>query len=124
MATNNYPGKRPFTDKFLHAYLADVSADSSAFVAVPAQGQLVGIMCARYGTISGADCNIAVEINGVAVTGATLVLANASSAAGDVDSVFTFAPVAVKQGDVIEFDSGGESSTTCPAMFTAVISEL
>lgn len=121
---NSYPGTRPLADKYLTAYLADVSTASSAFVAVPAQGELIGIMSALYTAITSADAAITVEINGTAVTGAALTITQSGSAAGDVDSDFDFSPVAVKEGDVIEFISDGGSSTTAPMNFTAVIREL
>lgn len=121
---NAYPGKRPLADKYLTAYMADVSAASSSFVAVPAQGELIGIMSALYTAITGADAAVTVEINGTAVTGASLTITQSGSAAGDVDSDFDFTPVAVKEGDVIEFVSDGASSTTAPMMFTAIVREL
>lgn len=121
---NTYPTHRPVSDKYLNAYMADVSTASSAFVPVPGQGMLVGIMSTIYVAITGADSAITVKINGTAVTGATLTIAQSGAAAGDVDSNFDFKPVAVKQGDQIEFISDGASSTTSPTMFTAVIREL
>lgn len=121
---NAYPTKAPLADKYLNAYMADLSTASSAFVAVPAQGMLVGIMSVIANATTTADAAITVEINGTAVTGATLTITQSGSAAGDCDFNFSFNPVAVKQGDVIEFITDGSSDTTTPTMFTAVIREL
>lgn len=119
---NTYPGKVPFSYKFLNAYMADVSADSSAFVAVPCQGELIGVRSVLYGAITGANATVTIKVNGTAVTNGTLTITQSGSAAGDVDSV-DFGAVAVKDGDYIEFDSDGGSSTTAAMMFTAIIRE-
>jgi hypothetical protein len=63
------------------------------------------------------------EINGTAITGVSVTVANSGSAGGDVD---TGTPTAVSttyvnEGDTIEFVSDGASSTTAPTMFVAVI---
>lgn len=114
------PERQPSNEVVVSAALADISAPSSAYVAAPVSGMLVRAYSCLQGAITGADCTWTVEINGVAVTG-TATVANASSAAGDVDEVVFSAPVFVNKGDTIEFVSAGESSTTAIANFSAVI---
>lgn len=115
-----YPTNRPVSEIVVSAYLADISADTSAYAVAPASGRLVRAYSVLQGAISAADATWVVEINGTAVTG-TVTVAYTSSAAGDVDSVEYTTDVRVKEGDTIAFNSGGESSTTAPAMFYAVI---
>lgn len=100
---------------------ADVSAQGSIFAACPTRGTLVRGYSCLGGAISGADCTWTVEVNGVAVSG-TATIANASSAAGDVDEVdFAGAATSVNQGDTLEIIVGGESSTTATGDFWLVI---
>ena len=101
--------------------MTDVSAPSSTYAACPVRGTLVRAYSVLGGAITGADCTWTVKVNSVACTG-TATIANASSAAGDVDSVQLTGPATgVRQGDTIEFVSAGESSTTATAHFYAVI---
>jgi hypothetical protein len=50
-----------------------------------------------------------------------VTVTQSGSAAGDVDIGTPTAANYVNEGDVIEFISDGESDTTCPTTFTAVI---
>lgn len=118
-----YPTKRRLNEKSVHAYMADVSTASSAFVVAPSRGYIVKAYSALYAAITGADAAITMEINGTAVTGGAWTIANSGSAPGDIDSADPTAAHFVNEGDVIEFISDGASSTTAPAMFTAVIRE-
>jgi hypothetical protein len=102
--------------------MVDISAASSAFTVAPCRGRIVRVYSILQGAITAADANWTVEINGTAVTGLAAVVANASSAGGDVDSaVPTASNNVVNEGDTIEFVSDGASSTTAAAMFVAVI---
>jgi hypothetical protein len=116
------PEPTPFNEVVVHVgRMADVSATTSAFAACPVKGRLVRGYSCLGGAISAADATWTVEVNGVAVTG-TCTIANASSAAGDVDEVeFTGGAVDVNQGDTLEIVPGGESSTTATCDFFLVI---
>ena len=117
------PTPRTISERPVQAYLADISAASSCYTVAPFRGQLVRAYSVLQGTISGADAVWTMKINGQAVTGVSVTVAQSGSAAGDVDSTDTIGPTgnSVNEGDTIEFVSNGASSTTCPAMFTAVI---
>lgn len=117
------PVLKPVTRKYVYAYLADSSADTSAFTVSPVRGRITKAWSIIYNAITSADTNIAVNVNTVAVTGLAWVIATASSAAGDVDSAVptSLALSRVVEGDTIEFDSDGGGSTTCPTMFVAEI---
>jgi hypothetical protein len=99
---------------------ADVSTQGSIYQSCPVRGTLVRGYSCLGGAITGADCTWSVEVNGTAVTG-TATIANASSAAGDVDSVDFSGAVNVNQGDTLEIVVGGESSTTATGDFMLVI---
>jgi hypothetical protein len=70
--------------------------------------------------ITGADCTWVVEVNGTAVTG-TVTIDQASSAAGTIDSIEYTREVPVLAGQLLAFNSAGESSTTAICNFYAVI---
>ncbi len=117
------PVPRSISEVPVSAYMADLSTASSAFTAAPCRGRIVRCYSTIYNAITSADAVWTVEINGTAVTGISVTVANTSSAAGDVDTGLPTAlsTTYVNEGDVIEFVSDGASSTTCPTMFTAVI---
>lgn len=120
---NSYPGKRTLADKYYFIEMDDVSAASSAWCPIVAQGELIGLRSILHGAITGANATITVEINGNAVSGATLTIAQSGSAAGDIDSV-DFPAYPVKDGDKLEIITDGASSTTARATFVAIVREL
>jgi hypothetical protein len=116
------PVPRPFTETQVSAYMADLSTASSAFTVAPCRGRIVRAYSIIYNAITGADAVWTMEINGTAITGISVTVANSGSAAGDVDTGLpTASNNVVNEGDTIEFVSDGASSTTAPTMFVAVI---
>jgi hypothetical protein len=115
------PENRPLSEAVVSAYLADVSAASSTFVASPFRGTIKRAYSSIANAITGADCTWSMKINGTAVTGSSVTITQSGSAAGDVDSCVPTGANYVNEGDTIEFVSAGESSTTTPTMFTAII---
>lgn len=114
------PERQPSNEVVVNVAMADVSTAGSAYVAAPVTGKLVRAYSCINNAITGADCTWTVEINNVAVTG-TVTITQSGSAAGDVDEIVFSAPVYVNKGDLIEFVSAGESSTTCITNFAGVI---
>lgn len=108
-------------DRIASAYMADVSAPSSAFAVATRAGKIVAAYSVIYGAITVANSLITMKINGVAVTHPTWTIAYSGSAAGDMDSTIPTAANTVAAGDRIEFISDGGSTTTAPVMFSAVI---
>jgi hypothetical protein len=116
------PIPRPISEAFVSAYLADISAASSTFAIAPCRGRIVRAFSAIHAAITGADSVWTMKINGTAITGISVTVANSGSAAGDVDTgVPTASNNVVNEGDTIEFITDGASSTTAPATFVAVI---
>lgn len=112
---------RPLNIIRVHAYMADVSTASSAFVASPCRGKIVEMGSCLYAAITGADAVVTSKINSTAITGGGYSITQSGSAPGDVDSAVPTAANRVVKGDTIEFISDGASSTTAPAMFYADI---
>lgn len=121
---NSYPENRSVATKYYNTTLADVSADSSAWIPIVGQGVVIGARVVLSAGITGADTGITVKKG--ADTIGTMTLVNAGSAAGSVFAMVitgTEAVRSVKDGDVIEFDSDGNSSTTSVGSFTLVVRE-
>lgn len=93
-------------------YIADVSTAGQIYIPVPTgyEGQVVEIRTALNGAITGADAGLTFKINGTAITGGTITIANASSAAGDADSCNPTGANYVKAGDVLEAETDGAST--------------
>jgi hypothetical protein len=110
------PENRPFDRVYLSAYMADVSTASSAFVTSPVRGYVKRIRGELFNAITGADSTITAEINGTAITGISIVVANSGSAAGDTysDTPTSLTTSFVNPGDSLEVISNGNSSTAAP----------
>lgn len=121
-----YSVNRTANEVVVYAQYADVSAAGSAFAVAPIKGHITRIYSALQSAITGADSAVTVEINGTAITSASLTVAYSSSAGGDIDSyeidgVLTDETNRVAEGDTIEFISNGNSSTTAIINYYAVI---
>lgn len=121
---NTYPKKPKLTTQFLTSYLADVSADSSAYLIPGFAGKIKSVKTVLGAAITGADANVVTKINSTAVTGGALVITQSGSAAGDVDSCTPTGANTFGVNDIIVFDSGGESSTTAPLYITVELEPL
>lgn len=117
------PVPRPISEIAVSANLVDISTASSCFTVAPCRGRIVRAYSTIYGAITGADAVWTMEINGTAITGVSVTVANSGSAAGDVDIGLPTAEstARVNEGDTIEFISDGASSTAIAATFVAVI---
>lgn len=124
------PVKSNFRDRTYVVTMADISAASSAFIAVAFRGKIVGGFVTIQNAITGADSALTVKIgpagaSGTAVTGMTATATNSGSAAG---SVYTFADPTganiVAAGDNIECITDGASSTTAIATWTIIVREF
>ena len=101
----------------LSAKITNVSAAQIIFVPVPFSGRLTLVYSALLGAITGADSTITVDAGSVEV--GDLVIANTSSAAGDVDSLV--ADDVVSAGDTIKLDCDGGSTGAQSATITMII---
>jgi hypothetical protein len=115
------PEPHPLHERVVWAYAADISSASSAFAVAPCRGRIVSMGSVIYNAITGADSAVTSKIAGTAITGGSWTITQSGSAAGDVDTAVPTALHRVTEGQNIEFISDGASSTTCPAMFYAVI---
>lgn len=107
----------------LHFTITDVSTAGQTFIPIPIEfdGDIVEIRTALNGAIATADAVLTPKINGVAVTNGVITIANAGSAAGDVDSSFPTGARTVRAGDAIEIETTGASTNAVEVTGTVVI---
>lgn len=117
------PVNRPINEVAVFAQMADLSTAGSTYAVATHRGRLKRAYSVIGAAITGADATWTIHVrSGSALK--TVTVANASSAAGDVDSVelgYMGTSNFVNEGDLITFTSAGESSTTSLTRFCAVI---
>lgn len=107
----------------LHFTITDVSTAGQTFIPIPVEfdGEIVEIRTALNGVITGGDAVLTPKINGTAVTNGAITIANAGSAAGDVDSSFPTSARTVRPGEAIEIETDGGSTGAVEVTGTVVI---
>ena len=98
--------------------LKDISTASETFVISPHAGTLKAAYSIIDGAITGGDAVLTIKIGGSSA--GTITIANAGSAAKDVDSN-TALSTAVAAGQAIEIETNGGSTNTRKANITLVI---
>ena len=104
--------------KLVTVAIGDVSTAGSVFAVPGVAGTIVGISNVIDAAITAADAGLTFEIGGVAVTGADITIANAGSAAGDVDQSTPSALNVITATDAIEVVKDGLSSTASNGVVT------
>lgn len=99
----------------------DISTAGSYWVVSPYAGTIKKVYTVINGAITVADAGITLKIGGTPVTGSAITIANASSAAGDVDSSTPSAANTVTAGQAIEVVTDGASTGTVSAVVSIVI---
>lgn len=112
---------RTLNDYFLTAEIADLSTAGNCLMVVPDGGKIIKIMSVIENAITVADATLTAKINGTAVTGGTITVTQSGSAAWDQDSCAPTAANTVQEGDVIEIETDGGSTTACKTAVTVVI---
>ena len=116
------PELHPLTEMQVTCHTASVGTSPIAAQArAPFRGKILKTFSILGGVISGADAAIATAINGTAITGGDLVIANSGSAAGDFDSAVPTGANDVNEDDVISFTPSAATGTAIPCQFGAVI---
>ena len=116
------PENHPLSEVPLYGHTASCAASPiAAQIVVPFRGEVIKVWTGLGGAITVADCTVATAINGTAITGGSITIANASSAAGDIDSAVPTAANQVNEGDVITFPPAGATGTNIPLNCCAVV---
>ncbi len=100
--------------------IADISTAETVYLAVPYSGNVVSVMGVLEGAIATADATITVKDNGGNAM-AAITVANAASAAGDVDSATPVSNQDVTDLDYITIETDGASTNAVRWQFTIVV---
>lgn len=123
----NGSGGAVFTDVnntnkvFVTHTIDDISTAGSYWVLPGIAGTITDIGSVINGAIATADATLSFEIGGVAITSGNIVIANAGSAAGDVDTSSPSALNVITATDPIEMITDGASTNIVAATITFII---
>lgn len=106
----------PVQDVDLKGSEADVK-----YLVSPVAGTIANIQSVISGELGVGDATLAIAINGTPVTGGTITVAQAGSAAGQVDSVKPTAANTVAVDDVITVTAGGANTASVEAQVMITI---
>ena len=104
--------------KLVSVPIGDVSTAGSVFAVPGVAGTVVKISNVIDAAITVADAGLTFEIGGTAITGAAITIANAGSAAGDVDQSTPTALNVITASEAIEIVKDGLSTTTSNGVVT------
>lgn len=113
MARPYVPG---LSSRFVPVRIADVSTAGQEYIAPGFTGRIKSATSALGGAISGANAGLTIKIDGVAVTGGTIAIAQSGSAAGDVDSCTPTGANEFTPTSNIEVETDGASTGTQPVV--------
>lgn len=115
---NTYPRTPPASRKFLTAYISDVSTAGQIYVAPGFRGKIIKATSALNGAITGANAGLTLKIDGTAVTGGTITIAQSGSAAGDIDTCSPTALATFTSAQAIEIETDGASTNAVAVTVT------
>lgn len=98
----------------------DVSTAGSVYIPMNFGGTVTAVRSVLHGAIATADVDLTCGVNGVAMTNGVITIAQAGSAAGDVDLASPTANNTFTAGQYLNITSDGASTNTVNAtlMFT------
>lgn len=115
---NTYPNAPSLQTRYITVDIDDVSTAASFWVVPGFAGRIEKITTVLHGAIGTADADVSTEIGGVAVTGGTVTIATASSAAGDVDTAVPTAANVFGEEQPLEVITDGASTNTVKVTVT------
>ena len=117
-----YPSVHKFNAIHKDTYCSSIGGSPvAAYIRIPFRCQIGMVYAVTNGTITTADCSVAVAVNGTAVSGSAFTIPVASAGAGETA---TFTPTAltfVNDGDQISFAPSGASGSSIWATFSVAL---
>lgn len=104
----------------LDALINDISTAQTIYIPIPYTGTIKKVVSVLGGAISGADALITVR-NASGVSMGTITVANAGSAAGDVDTLVPTTNNTVAENTHIRIETDGASTHTIPIRFSIIL---
>lgn len=106
----------------LNAHLADISTAGTIYVSSPYAGKLIAVYSAINGAISMSDATLTVKTQ--EGTAGTITIANAGSAAGDVDTLSPTTNNTITANSTVEIETDGLSTGTVASTISLWISPI
>jgi predicted TIM-barrel enzyme len=104
------------------SYSSSIGASPvAAYIRVPFRSQVTLVDAVTHGTITTADCSVAVALNGTAISGSPFVIPVSGAAAGQVASMTPTSPIYANVDDVLSFTPSGASGSNIAATFSAAL---
>jgi hypothetical protein len=115
-----YPSVHKLHVVHLNAHSPSIGASPvAAYLRVPFRCSIEKLTAVANGSITTADCSIAVALNGAAVSGSPFTLPVAGAGAGQVASMTPTAKSYANEDDTISFTPSGASGANIAGNFTA-----
>ena len=119
-----YPSVHKLHVVHLSAHSPSIGASPvAAYLRVPFRCSIEKLAVVAAGTITTADCSIAVALNGTAIAGSPFTLPVSGAAAGEVAALVPTAKTYANEDASISFAPSGASGSNIPATFTAVLKQ-
>ncbi len=109
------PAVPPPPRHFVPVAVASLNGSTAYRTVAPVAGTIVAIRTVLNGALATGDATVTASIGGAAVTGGTVTITQAGSAAGDIDAALPTAANTVAVGDVIALTVGGTNSASVGA---------
>ena len=83
----------------------------AAYMYIPFRCQIMRVDAVLNGSITTADCSVAVALNGTAISGSPFTLPVAGAGAGQTSTLTPSSPVYANDGDYLSFTPSGASGS-------------
>lgn len=103
------------------ARIPDISTADTVWVSPGVAGEIIRITSVIEGAIATSDATLTCDINTTAITGGSITVATAGSAAGDVDVANPTAANVITATDALSVETDGASTNTVPCVVTFLI---
>jgi hypothetical protein len=117
-----YPSTHRFNVIHKDTYSPSIGGSPvAAYIRIPFRCRIESVYAVANGTITTADCSVAVALNGTAISGSPFTIPVASAGAGEVASMTPSSPTYANPDDYLSFTPSGASGSSISAMFSAAL---
>jgi hypothetical protein len=120
-----YPSVHKINVIHKSSYTSSLGATPLAtWMRVPFRCRVEVIDVVAHGTITTADCSVAVALNGTAISGSPFILPVSGAAAGEIASLTPPSPVYANTDDVLSFTPSGASGASIAGTFSVAMKAI
>ncbi|HEY7246262.1 MAG TPA: hypothetical protein VH678_20505 [Xanthobacteraceae bacterium] len=117
-----YPSVHKFDVVHKSSYCPSIGGSPVvAYMRIPFRCIISLVDVVTQGTITSADCSVAVALNGTAISGSPFGIPVSGAAAGQSASMTPSSPVYANADDVLSFTPSGASGSNIAAIFSAAL---